>query len=850
MPRLNRSSKVSFSALAGLATAHVAIGGTTSFDDATAYPAPDSPYGLAAGDLDNDGAIDLITTSNTGFPNDPIRIYWNDGSGGFSITSEITSGDGPREIALADYDADGDLDLFISNYFSNDMYLIPNSGERSFGSPTSYATGGGSQGIDTGDIDNDGDPDFVGTDHFGSRIRPYRNINGIGFSSVGLFNIGDNPWALKLADMDGDGDLDTVVTSEESPIVTIAYNAGNGTFPTTVDYTVGHRPTGVAVADFNGDGANDIVTADWGMLSPINNTISVLIADGDGGFDAAVSYTAYGRPGSVEAADIDGDGELDLIVACEADNGFAVLTGNGDGTFNEAQLFEINDRPGRIAIADFDGDGDPDVATAGNLFGRLLVSMNTSGGPVDSQPLDLAWQASYDNFFNQDIPSHIAVRGDGSIVTAGSTAFTANEEDFLVVAFDAQGTQLWDYVYNGDGDHYDKIEHLRVDSDGSVIVTGQSWGPSFSVQWTTIKLDANGNEVWVDRYSGDNPNAQQYPRGMELANDGRIGVGGWARDASFTTVHFTVVVYDATGGLVFERMLPGKAGVDGQAEDIAFDPDGNIIAIGGIDSVQGFGQDSYLVKLSPEGDILWSVQGAQAVGDLVEVDDAGSIYASSGGVLTKYSPDGNELWALSLGMSRASKMTQRADGTLLVSGSSSGGVRIVAVDSEGSVMWTTQSPGSVRSDNPEGHLAVQANGVIAVLGQIGTDLGIYRYTPDGTALDETRVDSGSSTDSRAAIAASGNSLLALGSYEPEVVNRRDFLLFRLEESSPGCNPADIADPRGVLDLADVQSFIAGFTAQDPAADIDGNGTFDLADVQSFIAAFTDGCPSDPRSSTS
>lgn len=820
----------------------LAVGTTPSFDTAVSYPAPSGAYGLAAGDLDNDGAIDLVTTSNTGNPNDPIRIYWNDGSGGFATTSEITSGDGPREIALADFDADGDLDLFISNYFSNDMYLIPNSGGRAFGSPTSYATGGGCQGIDTGDIDNDGDPDFVATDHFGSRIRPYRNINGLGFSSVGLFGTGDNPWAIELADMDNDGDLDSVVTSEESPIVTIAYNAGDGTFPTTIDHTVGRRPTGAAVADLNGDGANDIVTADWGMLSPINNTVSVLLADGDGGFEPAVAYTAYGRPGSVEIADIDSDGTLDLVVACEADDGFAVLTGNGDGTFNAPMLFDIGTQPGRIALADFDGDGDVDIAAAGTVPSRVTVSMNNTGTPVEPRPLDVEWQTSYDNFFNQDTPSHIAVRADGSIVTAGATAFTPNEEDFLIVAFDAQGNQLWEYVYNGDGDHYDKIEHLRVGADGSVIVVGQSWGPSFSVQWATMKLDASGNLLWVDRYEGDNPAASQYPRGMELADDGRIAVGGWSRDASFVNVFFTVVLYDADGGVLFERTLPGTPGIDGQAEDVAFDPDGNIIAIGGIDSAQGFGQDTYLVKLGPTGDVLWSVQGDQAVGDIVESDAAGNIYTAAGGTLTKYNPDGDELWALALGMSRASKITHRPDGTLLVSGASGGGVRIVAVAPDGSVLWATQSPGSVRSDNPEGHLAVQANGTIAVLGQIGTDLGVYRYLPDGSLLDETRVDSGSSTDSRAAIAASGNSLYALGSYEPQIVNRRDFVLFRLDEAELGCNGADIAEPFGVLDLGDVQTFIAGFTGQDPIADIDSNSVFDLADVQAFIGAFTAACP--------
>jgi hypothetical protein len=59
----------------------------------------------------------------------------------------------------------------------------------------------------------------------------------------------------------------------------------------------------------------------------------------------------------------------------------------------------------------------------------------------------------------------------------------------------------------------------------------------------------------------------------------------------------------------------------------------------------------------------------------------------------------------------------------------------------------------------------------------------------------------------------------------------------------GCNPADLFAPFGVLDLADVQGFIAAFVDQDPIADIaPAFGVLDLADVQTFIAEFTAGCP--------
>ncbi|MBZ0172101.1 MAG: hypothetical protein K8E66_06960, partial [Phycisphaerales bacterium] len=61
-------------------------------------------------------------------------------------------------------------------------------------------------------------------------------------------------------------------------------------------------------------------------------------------------------------------------------------------------------------------------------------------------------------------------------------------------------------------------------------------------------------------------------------------------------------------------------------------------------------------------------------------------------------------------------------------------------------------------------------------------------------------------------------------------------------TNPGCNPADITEPFGLLDLADVTAFIAGFLAQDPVADIDNSGLHDLADITLFVGEFLAGCP--------
>ena len=64
----------------------------------------------------------------------------------------------------------------------------------------------------------------------------------------------------------------------------------------------------------------------------------------------------------------------------------------------------------------------------------------------------------------------------------------------------------------------------------------------------------------------------------------------------------------------------------------------------------------------------------------------------------------------------------------------------------------------------------------------------------------------------------------------------------LNEAAPGCNGADLSEPFGVLDLADIVVFSGAFLAQEPPADFDGNGIFDLSDINNFVSAFLGGCP--------
>src|SRR3989440_597917 len=100
------------------------------------------------------------------------------------------------------------------------------------------------------------------------------------------------------------------------------------------DLAAGRSPDSVAVGDFNGDGKLDLAVANRG-----SNDVSVLVGNGDGTFQAALTFAAGSGPSSVAAGDFNGDGKLDLAVASRGSSLVSVLLGNGDGTFQAALTF-------------------------------------------------------------------------------------------------------------------------------------------------------------------------------------------------------------------------------------------------------------------------------------------------------------------------------------------------------------------------------------------------------------------------------------------------------------------------------------------------------------------------------
>ena len=152
------------------------------------------------------------------------------------------------------------------------------------------------------------------------------------YNGSGSFTLASSPFggpvpqSVTAADVNGDGKVDLICANEFASTLTVLTNNGSGGFGSNATYTVGNGPYQVVVADVNGDGKMDLITANHG-ISTSGNTLSVLTNNGSGGFVLASSPQVGNRPASVVAADVNGDGHLDLISANATDNTLSVLIG-------------------------------------------------------------------------------------------------------------------------------------------------------------------------------------------------------------------------------------------------------------------------------------------------------------------------------------------------------------------------------------------------------------------------------------------------------------------------------------------------------------------------------------------
>jgi Bacterial Ig-like domain (group 3)/FG-GAP-like repeat len=357
---------------ASLGTGTLSATAGTNFTGNANINTGSNPRGIAVGDFNNDGYLDVATANATG---NSISIALGTASGVFPGTADFTiPSTSPYGIGVGDFNGDGILDVAVVSNGGTNAFVYLGNGDGTFNTTPSatMTTPTNGQGVAVGDFNHDGKLDLAVTSGTSNLISIFLG-NGDGtFPTTATFSFTANGATdIATADFDGDGNLDLAWAGGSNDNFGVAWGDGTGKFvtPTTFALTGGYSNQ-LAVGYFNGDSKLDIVAETSNDINPFLGTGT----RGSGAFTAqTVVASSWGSDDGIAAADFNGDGNLD--VAMVVNGGVAVYPGNGTGNFGTPTGYSSG-WGGQIAVGDFNGDGLPDIATSGGgnyaLFSVIL----------------------------------------------------------------------------------------------------------------------------------------------------------------------------------------------------------------------------------------------------------------------------------------------------------------------------------------------------------------------------------------------------------------------------------------------------------------------------------------------
>jgi hypothetical protein len=388
--------------------------------------------------VNGDGKPDLVVANFGG----TVGVLLGNGDGTFRAPVSYSSGGLEAfSVAIADLRGNGHMDLVVANWCPSSgcengvLGVLLGNGDGTFQAPVTYSSGGyQSYSVAIGDVNGDGKPDLVAA-------NLCQSAGNCGNGGVGVL-LGN----------------------------------GDGTFQTAVSYSAGGTGTeSVVIGDVNGDGYPDLAVAnDLECNTCSDGGVSVLLGNGNGTFQAAVSYDSGGQKAfSVVIGDVNGDGYPDLVVANVISSSVGALLGNGNGTFQTAATYDSGGIGAYLAaVADVNGDGKLDVVVANcngtfcgpGSNGEGVVGVLLNDSPYTPSPSTTTLISSPNpSSFAQVVTFTASVSAEGGTATGtveffdgnvdlGSATLTSGKALFPVSWLTA-GSHSIVAKYQGDGRH-------------------------------------------------------------------------------------------------------------------------------------------------------------------------------------------------------------------------------------------------------------------------------------------------------------------------------------------------------------------------------------------------------------
>ena len=352
--------------------------GGAGFEARPEIDLPARPYALAIADYDGDSRLDLAIA------NGPFNVY-QDARVTVRLTTvgswasrgvDYGVGPIPHEMRAGDLDMDGAPDLvLVAGESGARVQFLWNRGDGSFERGADIPDGPYLPTLALGDVDRDGLPDLAYFTWSGTQggVKILRNRGGRRFTEMATIALTPIPQDATFSDLDRDGYADLIIAAGDR-ILVLRNNQGRG-LATPVEYAMAAGSAGLGVGDLNGDGAADV-----GGVDEYSHFLSWLRNRGDGTLGDRTDLTLPYGGFAMTMADVDGDADLDVVAV---DGSARIFTNTGDGTLTGPAIFDVGRQfyEARVYAAEITGDAVLDVITM-NEGGGTLTLLQTRGAPT------------------------------------------------------------------------------------------------------------------------------------------------------------------------------------------------------------------------------------------------------------------------------------------------------------------------------------------------------------------------------------------------------------------------------------------------------------------------------------